>query len=370
MNTIPTTWPRSLRLLCTCLAAAAGGDDRGGPDPLDLARQMTPEDWDRFSTLAIREHRVAPLVARVLPGLDGVPTQVQDRLTQSTRQNAVTTLAQMAETRQVIAALETTGAAPAVFKGWPLAENLFGQANARHSGDIDIAIAPDRITACCEALGTLGYQPDQGFEREGRIRSSRTLAREGRDLRMVRPTGKVVELHWRLTYYQGWPDLLALPGALVRQDSQAGPVTVLSDQVNMLYLPLHGGLHMWTRLKWLADIAPLARRRGPEGLAEDMDLAARLGIAKPVSIGLRLSARLLGSPLPPGMALGRPTGVERFMLDTITRDDMIPGVSTRYRIWARINAFRLAHGPGQIMGIVRYDTLRRWRWRLADMGMG
>jgi len=358
--TLADYWPAPLRLLTAILGANI-------PQAAAIAQDMTPADWGRFADLAIHRHRVAPVIAPTIKALD-IPEFVQDRLNQEARLNAIKTLTLIAETRQVIEALEQAGATPAIFKGWPLAQNLFGQVTARHSGDIDIAIAPDQIAPSYTALTALGYRPDEGFQREGRILGSRSLAREGRDLRMVHPEGRVVELHWRLTHYLGWPDLLALPGALCMQDTQAGPLRVLSDQANMLYLPLHGGLHMWTRLKWLADIAPLAQRRGPEGLAEDMALAQRLGLARPVSIGLKLSARVLGSPLPPGMTLDRPKALERFMLDTIARDDMIPSVSTRYRIWARINAFRLAQGAQQIMGIIRYDTLRRWRWRLADMG--
>ena len=353
-------WSKPLRVLAALLSVDS-------TQAADIAEGLTPADWDRFADLAIHRHRVAPVIAGTLDMLD-IPEPTRDRLRQAIRDNAVKTLTQIAETKQVINVLEQAGAQPAVFKGWPLAENLFGHANARHSGDIDIAIASERIAAGAEALAELGYRPDEGFEREGRILGSQALAREGRDLRLAHPAGKVVELHWRLTHYLGWPDLLAMPGALVRQDTQAGPLNVLSDQVNILYLPLHGGLHMWTRLKWLADIAPLAQRRGAEGLAEDMVLAKDLGLAKPVLLGLTLSARVFGSPLPSGMDLGPPSRVERFMLDTIARDDMIPAVSPRYRIWARLNAFRLAQGASQMMGILRYDTLRRWRWRLADIG--
>lgn len=367
-STLPSTWPRPLRLLCAALAQASGAGQDWHDQAAALAQGMTLGDWDRFADLAIREHRVAPVIAQVVKGLD-MPAPALAQLDKAIRLNAFSTLTQIYETQRVVTALTAAGITPLTFKGWPLAARLSGSATARHAGDLDLLICPDQIGACCALLESLGYSSGALFKRESHIRDTKALAAEGKDIRLEHEeTGMAVELHWRMIPYTGWPEIQGLPGAITTQTTQAGPLQVLSDQANMMYLPLHGGLHMWTRLKWLADIAPLARLRGPEGLAQDMALARDLGLTKPVSVGLKLSARLLGSPLPPGMTLGRPQALERFMLDTIARDDMTPTISPRYRIWARLNALRLAQGAGQVLGVIRYDTLRRWRWRLAYMG--
>lgn len=353
-------WPRPLALLAACLR-----QDDDGATARDLARAMTRDDWHRLAWLAQERHRIAPLVQRALGALNP-PDEVAEGMARHGARNAMRALGQIAETNRVITALAPVH--PVIFKGWPLSERLFGAPALRHAGDLDIAVAPDRMDAACTALDGLGYAADDQHGRMDRLRQTggvAALADEGKDIRFVHPDGHVAELHWHLLPYRGWPDVLALPGAVETQNSQAGPLNVLSDQANMMYLPVHGGLHLWTRLKWLADIAPLATRRGPEGLAADMELAREIGLATPVAIGLKMSARLLGSPLPPGMVLQPPCPIERFMLDTIARDDMIPVISRRYRFWTRINALRLASGPRQILGVLRYDTLRRLRFRLA-----
>lgn len=328
--------------------------------------QTTEQGWDRLVWLAVDRHRTAPLIADRLTawaGDLGAPADAIAAVDRAAKLNATKALGQIAETARLARAMAPVD--PLIFKGWPLSERLYGGPARRHTGDIDMAVAPSQIAAACALLDTLGYRPDPGAARLLDCRASPALAAEGKDLMFAHPSGHVLELHWHLLPYRGWPDIRALPGAVVRQTSQAGSLGVLSDQANMLYLPAHGGLHLWTRLKWLADLVPLAQARGPDGLAEDLALARKIGLDRPLTLGLRLAARLLGAPLPTGMALGSPCRRERIYLDAIGRDDMIPVVSQRYRFWTRLNALALARGPRQILGVLRYDTVRRVRLGLA-----
>ena len=359
-SSIPPNWPQPLRLLCACLGAHS-------PDLVSaLARDMSPRDWDRFVWLATERHRVAPRIPQDLTA-SVLPPDVAEALAARVKANATQTLVLMAETRRVHQALSKAGIDPVIFKGWPLSERLFNTSAARHSGDLDLAIAPRDLPMACTVMEDCGYAADGGQTRLTRIGGGKAMMDEGKDFSFIHPAGHKIDLHWHLLPYRGWPRILDLPGAVTRQVTQAGTYSVLSDQANMLYLPIHGGLHLWTRLKWLTDIAPLAVIRGTKGLTDDLALARRLGVGRSLDLGLRLSARLFGSPLPDGLDLVPPGRTERFMLDTIARDDMIPVISPRYRFWTRINALRLAQGPRQIWGVIRYDTLRRWRWRLVGM---
>lgn len=352
-------WPRPLVFLAACLRQDGGAEARA------LAPSLTSQDWQRALWLAINRHRVGPQFHQAVRHLDP-PEDVATALARHTEQNAIRALGQIAETHRVMQAIDA--AEPVIFKGWPLSERLFGTPSMRHIGDMDIVVDPKHMTEMCEIMAGLGYvidAEDGPVDRPMQASSAKALATESKHVTFARTGGHMVEMHWRLLPYRGWPDVLSLPGAAEVRAHQTGRLRVLSDQANMLYLPVHGGLHLWTRLKWLADIAPLAGMRGPDGLAADMELAREIGLELPVGIGIRLSARLFGSPLPPGMSLERTSALERFMLNTIARDDMIPVVSSRYRFWSRINAMRLCSSLNQFVGVVRYDTLRRLRTRLA-----
>ena len=141
-----------------------------------------------------------------------------------------------------------------------------------------------------------------------------------------------------------------------------------SDQANIVYLSVHGALHLWSRLKWLVDIDRLARLRGPEGLEADYFAAEAIGARSPVALALRLSSRLFGSPIPevltrPDRSLDR---VEAWMLTAIARPDTAP-LTWRNKVLSRIMPARLADGLPQVLGVLRYDTLRRIRFGFAEL---
>ena len=359
----PENWPRPLSLIAALLRPGAGSD------AALLAHGLSKADWQRFADLATERHRIAPVIVSGLGALE-MPDEIRERLRRSARENAARTLEQMAETRRIADALTGLGIKPVVFKGWPLAERLYGSAAARHTGDLDLLIPEDRLAACCAAMADLGYRPDRHHRGNVRIAASRALREDGKDIKFLHPmTGLAVELHWHLYPFRGWPDPLAHPAALERQRTGIGILQSPSDAANMQYLSIHGTLHLWARLKWLADIARLAQRRGLVELEADVERARALNILTPVALALRLSARLFASPLPRSLSASDSglMRIEAWMLDAMTRDDTIPVITRRYRIWVRLMAFRLAATRAQFFGALRYDTVRRVRLGAAHL---
>ncbi|MEM1160176.1 MAG: nucleotidyltransferase family protein [Pseudomonadota bacterium] len=353
-----------MRLLVACLSTGPADDGAIA----GLAAGLRPGDWDAFARLAITHHRVAPLV---LPRLEGtaLPDPVRAQLAQSVHRNAVQALVQVVETGAMRAALEQAGIALGVLKGWPLAERLYGSVGGRHAGDLDLLVPEARVEAACAALGALGYGPDRStpkMRRRARGLGDPGLVKAAKDIALSHPDKTLtVELHWQLLNYHGWPALLDRPGALIRQESQAGPLLVPEPATDLIYLSAHGSLHLWGRLKWLADIAAFARAAGPEALGAHWAAAERLGVARPMALALGLAARLFGTPLPPGMA--RETGLERWILARLGRTDRPPTDGPAYQIGLRWMGLRLAQGWRQKLGIVGYDTTRRLRLIRLDM---
>ena len=69
--------------------------------------------------------------------------------------------------------------------------------------------------------------------------------------------GIVVELHWKLNYFQNVNTDLTnqLINFNQKEMELAGrQFTVFNKEFELLYLVIHGGLHDWKRLKWLVDI--------------------------------------------------------------------------------------------------------------------
>lgn len=364
---IPADWPRPLKFLTALLRL----DDGATGAVAALQETMSAGDWDAFADLAIFHHQVGPSVAKRIASLN-VPDEARKRIDEAIRHNGLVALAHIAETRRIRGALEEIGVELAVFKGWPLAERLYGQADARHGGDLDLLVPEGRVTDCRGALEGIGFAVsahNAKFRRRLRGLDNPRLIHACKDIEMVRPeSGVVVEMHWRLLNYHAWPALQDRPGAFVAQRSTAGTLLVPDDLTNLLYLSTHGALHLWERLKWLEDIARLARARGPDMLAGDLEKAREVGLLRPVVFALSLAGKLMASPVPAGLD-GADPGTAGLVDWTLRRLPRAGGRFSRQRYQAGIRwmGLRLAATWRQRFGIIGYDTTRRLR--LAALGL-
>ena len=362
---IPKDWPRPLAVLVTLMR----GDGTEGA--ADLTRLMSTSDWRDFARLAIDGHRVAPRIAERASTLD-MPEAVRAALNDAVRRNALVTMTQMAETRRISAALKAIGVEVAVIKGWPLAERLHGRADGRHAGDLDLFVPEERVADSRIALEGIGFEVaahNAKFRRRLRGLDNPQLIRACKDIEMTRrETGIQVELHWRLLNYHAWPVLVDRPGAMVSRQTDAGRLLVPDDATNLLYLSVHGALHLWEHLKWLDDIARLAEIRGADLLAGDLEAARQTGVLRPVVFALSLAGRLLASPVPPGLDRADPKAAR--LVDWTLRYLARPDHRfwrQRHQVGIRWMGLRLARDWRQWLGIIGYDTSRRLRLASLDL---
>ena len=281
----------------------------------------------------------------------------------------MSSLLQVAATAKLTAAFAPLGVEPVVLKGWPLADRYYGAIGARDSGDLDLLVPEERLDDCIETVSAIGYRFTEKSSRRGPILTSRALRDECKDVAFLPPEpGPLLELHWQLYHFRGWPEPLHQPGGIIRHATQRGEVLCPSDSANLVYLSVHGALHIWSRLKWLADIDRLARFRGADGLEADFEAASKLDARVPVALALRLAARVFGTPLPDSLSRVEPRlmRLEDWTLDVIRRDGTEPQ-TTFNRVWGRLYPARLARTLPQIGGVLRYDTLRRVRLGLASL---
>ena len=316
---------------------------------------MSDRDWEAFALLAINRHRVAPIAQQGLLRLRGAhpPAAVRDVMEKAVEANAIQVLHQIAALRAIRQAFDQANLPFTVLKGWPLAEQLFNNSNARQARDIDLIVDRTSLPEAANLMNTLGYQPPEDHPEHHQMIGSDALIDEINNLGFFHPeSGLSVELHWRSNQFKGWPELFEGGAGSVRLDTAIGPINVPSEQHNLIYLSIHGSMHRWSRLKWLCDIAALAERRGRDQLQDDISAARRAKAGRALELALHLANRILGSPCP-GTRYSQQSWLPAQCLGEIARDEAVPGdISHRLKFYAMM--LRLAESPSQVAGIVRY----------------
>lgn len=351
---LPQTWPQDLRDLIGILRGA-------GPE--------APERIARAIDLGSTRHRLGPYLAELMRG-QTLPAETQAQLAQEAQAAAFAALAQKAETQRCLDALGVLRCRPVLAKGWPLAEQLFGSAALRHSKDIDLHIGEPDLPQAVAAITDLGYLALH----KARLRLAQSgdlrLTAETNDIAFYDLDGHVLELHWRLTHLRGWIRLDAIPEARVPYPLETGgTIDVLSDRAALIYLSVHGQLHMWGRLKWLVDIAQLLPRKPDREWCEDLAIAERLNSGRAVRIAVHLAHIVLGARLPEGWPA--PSWLERraiaHFLHLIASPGGEPG-QTKARLHYHLCVMAYGEGLTQRLASPRYALLRNLRIWWAARG--
>lgn len=264
------------------------------PPAEGVADLVVAADGKRLLDMAA-EHRLLPPLGKVLRASGLAPSPA---LRAAEQQAAMRGLRQTATTLTLLGRLEKAGCRALVLKGQALSMQLYGQHDMRVSSDIDLLIDPREAVAAHRIMIDDGFTPlfpvpvDQ-------------LPLTTKDQIYVGPAG-MVELHWRLftnpallpwDFEQVWADR-ALVGL-----SANGMVPTLRRDRHVLYQAVHGLLHGWARLRWLADmVVPLQRVDDMEPI---LDLAERHRLV-PVMVHTMLLARDMLGVEPPMPVPGTP----------------------------------------------------------------
>jgi hypothetical protein len=265
------------------------------------ARALVPIDWSRFLAW-VQRNRITPLVYRNLrqAACPLVPEAVVLQLQSASTRHARRTLMQVAEAARVTRLLTAAGIRSMIIKGPVLAQLAFGEPTLRESEDIDLVIDPARVPEVERMLAKAGYRrivPDAEFapllyEAYRRRRCQFGYYLEMRDL--------FLELHWRLTSN---PMLMPTDAAILWSRPETvrvagASLSTLPDEDLFLYLCVHGSVHMWFRLKWLADITALLQRLRPEAIDRIASRARALGLDRSFHQAVILARGLMAAPVP------------------------------------------------------------------------
>ena len=276
--------PPETSFLLRVMAAGLGGAALPSAPPPEL-------DWPRF-LLAVRHHRVTPLMGPVLAAEAPVPEAVRAELTELRRKTALRMLLLGNETVRAISGLESAGIEAVALKGPALSVQIYGDPWRRLSRDIDLLVRPEALAGAMACLRRLGY--------------GETGAMVSRDLNGItlrhshRPFP--IELHLQLA-----DDDRMFPCARLRPFETAVPVNIggavvrtLAPEAAAVFAAYHGTKHVWRRLCWLGDMAAMARGGAIDWPAA-VTLARRMGSERQLALALVLAEDLLEAPLPPAL---------------------------------------------------------------------
>lgn len=231
-------------------------DDARLAEIREAAARVT--DW-RDVLAHSRRHRVAGLVHHAITAAEVAPDgEVADALARISAQIALMNARQIRETARVQGAMEAAGIPHLVLKGAPVAQLAYGDAPVKFAKDIDLLVPPQRAWAALEALRGLGYRPP-AYAADMTEAQFRNVLRYDKDTPLVDAERQSeVELHWRAVH-NPWL-LQGLEAESPAQDvalAGEGSARSFADADLLAYLSVHGALHAWFRLKWIADFSAL-----------------------------------------------------------------------------------------------------------------
>ncbi|KAF0176496.1 MAG: hypothetical protein FD161_3035 [Limisphaerales bacterium] len=334
-------WPSEFSALVQLLRVAlgrAGKDDFRWPAGLDPAAFGTTVTRHRVG--ALLQHRLASDAREALPSL------VQDQLQEAARSTARRALERSAELARIAKRFGGAGIPFLSVKGPLLARWLHADVGARHAGDLDLLIAPERLAdadAALRAAGCRRSQPD--FELTPR--QWREYQRLKHEFEYFNDAAQIrLEVEWRL---EGLGDAAFDEWLAAGARDALGGVEIarLPAETECVYLFVHGAGHGWFRLFWLVDVA-LLLMRDDVNWHSVMQLARTRQVETSLWQGGQLVERLLGLPLPE--ALRVPAG-QQARVNRLTQEAL-----------RRMQAAEPRGGLAELLRETRYQLRLRQSW--------
>jgi hypothetical protein len=318
-----------------------------------------PLDWPRLLRV-VRRHQVIGLVHHGLTQaqLDmppGIAREIGAQASTLVRENLA-----MAREALRLQSLFDEANLPVLFvKGTTLALLAFRNLALRAAQDIDLLITYEALPAATALILRAGYHrfdPPQNVS-DPQLRLVMPLRK---DLGFVhRTSGLRVELHWRLFLNpHAMADASIAASRLVPLAGGAARLRTLGEEDLFAYLCMHGAIHWWHRLKWLADINALLASASENGVERLIRAADTRGAGRAAAQALLLCRRVLQTPLP----------------DSLT--SRMDSATVRWLETTALNAMNTGQGELDPQG-VRFGTTRgslstfllrsSWRYRFREL---
>ncbi len=210
------------------------------------------KNWDDFISLSY-SHGVFPLVYQVLKKHeDKIPLNIFAFMKQTYMNLVKTNMLMTSELIKVSKLLEENGIKTISFKGPVLSAMAYGDVISRQYVDLDILVDDDRLLDSIEILKNNEYSLEDDFKLD-LLKKNRSIFH---DVTLRKNNIVNIELHWRLfsdEYMTGISDL-NIKENLRPFEYQNQTLNVFDNEIQILYLSIHGAKHNWERIEWLVDI--------------------------------------------------------------------------------------------------------------------
>jgi Uncharacterised nucleotidyltransferase len=258
-----------------------------------------PVDWQRFLRVA-RRHGVVGLVHEALTrARPDVPPEIAREIGVQAAAFVHDNLVMAAEALRLQRLFDDANLSVVFIKGASLALLAFGNLGLRGGMDIDLLVPREMLPAATALVTDAGYRR---FDPPPDISDAqlRLLMPFRKDFGFVhQTTGRRIELHWRL---------FLNPHAMIESSVMVGsrvvPLTgttglrTLGEEDLFAYLCMHGALHWWNQLKWLADVNALLAAAPDGGVDRLIRAGETKGAGRAAAQAMLLCRRLLGTPFP------------------------------------------------------------------------
>lgn len=340
--------PPEFRLAVACCVWPAGEKRRRR-----IAAALSDTlDWEVFLRVAKR-HRIQALAFQGIAG--HAPPEVVETLKRSTAGQVQSDLGLAGETVRLTRLLTGAGIPTACLKGASLSMLAFGNLALRHSRDIDLLVDPGKALEADALLQSAGYEITMPKGPHNAVQKRRWMERRKHMEYRHSSSGKQLELHWRLFDNPLLSDGRAALSECV-QVGMAGGLTVptLDRRSLLLYLCVHGANHMWSRLKWITDLAALLAQN-PGDVQQLLDDAEQCDCIRAVAQALLLSRGLFATPdvscrIPADRATWR---LVRTALEAMTQGD------------GAVPLEDVPFGTSRV-ALARYRLKKDWKFRLRE----
>ena len=261
-------------------------------------------DWGLLLKLA-EEHRVLPLIFSRLADMGpAVPAVMQERLQAEYHRNVFHCLTNAAELIAVLKNFDSEKIPAMPFKGVVLAASIYGDMTMRSAGDLDILVHYCDLARATAVLQRRGYVLQTDVFADGAPSMP-----DHYEFQFERQAdGMLVELRWRLQLSQPRNKRISRFGSDLgldwaqqrgRKKTLAGAeVPNMNSETTLLMLCMHGSKHVWSRLVWICDVAQLLRVSPNLDWNEVVHESKRLGLWRPLALGILIAHRVAGAPVP------------------------------------------------------------------------
>lgn len=264
---------------------------------------FSPSDWDAFISAAIR-HRLSCQIIEYLssnPSIrDLVPDDGRARLDRKVRSQLQHNFSQYQRTRTILQACDQARIPVILFKGLWLVDYVYRDPKARGSGDIDLLITPDKMSAFTRVVRDIGCMVPDG------VTSLQALAPASNEYPLrYRNSETVIDIHWSVTHPMREAPIDEQRIWSRAESTTIAGVTCLSFRLedHLLYLCFHAALHhnfAYVGPRAILDISKLVEN--PPRPIDWYDFVVRareLSWSRGVWLTLHLVHRLIGVAPPP-----------------------------------------------------------------------